>query len=173
VDGVTFTSTTGNTTAMAVGESGDISIDLQFKSNSTDGDFNDQGYYILVEAPITVWGTPILTLNGVELVDIKAAGVLDDKENALWSAYEHIYFVEADKLDDRTNSIRDSAKTLKFQIKAQGGVNPGASDDIEIDFASKGAVKQTLGGKVRVSGATDASVASAVFTVQDVKLDIQ
>lgn len=167
LDGVTFMSTT-NGTAMAVSTGGEVDISLDARVNSlTDATFDDFGFYILVEAPTAVWGEPVVSFDGQTLTNIK--GSLAAEESDLWNGYEFVYKVETTEGSPKLDSDR---KSVGFQIRADSGVDPGASDNLEIDFAAIGSYQSTSSDAIKVGGVTDASSRAAVFAVQDVTIDI-
>lgn len=159
-DGVTFTSTTDNSTATSVGTGGEINFDIQMRSTRADTDFNDKYVLVLVEAPVSTWDEPTVSFEGSQLSDVK--GSLTEHEERAYSSYEYIYKVNADLLD--------SAKTLNLQMKALSGVDP--TSDVEVDFASAGTYLSTDGVTVKEGAAQDDSTTSNVYTVQDVTLDL-
>lgn len=171
LDGVNFSSSVGNTTALAVGAGGKVNVRLEIQANETDVDFSDLGTYIAVKAATTVWdGTSVSAkfTNGAGSTSspTNLKGNLDNDENLLLDTYQYVYFVP--------DSIRQDSSYFELSIKALSGVNPGVSDDIEIDFLSKGAVLRTAGESagVKFSASTDASSRSAIFAVQDTNIAV-
>jgi hypothetical protein len=160
-DGVVFESTT-NATALAVGSGGEINIELYYRANETVTNFNDFGYWILIDAGTTIWNIPSCRLDGALLTDQK--GTFNVNEARQFSGYEYAYRIDGD--------VRDSQHTLACNFKALAGVNPGATDDIEIDFAAIGQFLGTDGVTVKRSAADDTSSSAVVFTVMDTKIDI-
>lgn len=168
LDGTDFRSTSSNATAIAVSTGGRIDSTWYLQSTLADGDFADLGMYIAVDAAPTVWDRPAVRFNGAELTDVK--GSLDSKSATAMSGYEFVYFVPAPAakalLDQRSDA------TMGFRMAALSGVDPGASDDIAVDFIALGASRETTGNAVRYAPYTDAASPAAVFTVVDFGLDV-
>lgn len=162
-DGVNFKSTTDNATDTALGVAGEIDFTIDVRTTGTDTEFNDLGVYILVEAPNSVYDEPTVKFEGSRLTDVK--GELDTNEARTWSGYEYVYFIE-------DASIQDDGVEVDFVIQALAGVNPADGNDLEVDFATRGAVKEVAGSGMIYSGTNDASSATVIFAVQDITLDI-
>jgi hypothetical protein len=168
-DGVNFTSTSGNTTATAVGSGGWLKVQEEIQATDVDTDFSDFGFYIAVKAATTVWDADTVTAKFTSasgstssLSNLKSN--LDKDENSLFDSYQYLYFVP--------DSIRQDSAYFTLNVKALSGVNPGTSDDVEIDYVSKGAALRTGGVSkgVRFSASTDASSKSAIYAIQDTNI---
>ena len=158
-DGVTWKSTSNTTIAMGVGGYIDVSID--FRTNETYTNFNDFGTYILVDAAASEYNEPVVKLDGVTLTNVK--GQLTTYEARAFSDYEYVY-----KID--TPITKSGSHTLRFYIDAISGVDP--SSDIQIDLAAIGAYLSTDGYNVKYGAVDDTSSTSAVFSIQDMTLDM-
>lgn len=169
-DGVNFTSTTGNTTATAVGSGGTLWIEEELQATDVDTDFSDFGFYVGVQAASATWdGTSVsakfTNAAGVVSSLTNLKGNLDADENLLFdTVYQYVYFVP--------DSIRSDSAFFEFKVKALSGINPGVTDDIGIDYISKGAALRTLGepAGVKYSASTDASSKAAVYTIIDTNI---
>lgn len=160
-DGVTFTSTTDNTTATAVGSGGEIDMRFEVRATRSDTDFTDYYTLILVEAPVAIWNEPTVSVDGEKLQDAK--GTLKPDEEKQFSSYEYIYKYEG--------PITDDGVDIDYHIKALAGVD--SSTDLQIDLASAGNYLSNDDGVSILRGAAqDDSSATVVFTVQDITLDI-
>lgn len=161
-DGVTFSSTTANATATAVGAGGSLHWVIDARSTAADTDFNDFYTLILVEAPVATWEEPTIKVDGVKVADVK--GSLTSDEEKAFSNYEYIY-----KID---KSILDGNDGIKVDVyfKAIDGVDP--STDPEMDFASAGRFLSKDGVSTKVGAADDTSSSTVVFAVQDTTLNI-
>lgn len=163
--GVTLKSTTGNTTAMAIGTDEEIDVTLKVRSVEADSDFADLGMYIAVEGSTSVWQEPTIKFDGATLSNVK--GQLSEDEVIYFADYEYVFRVLT-PADGRL--IENSDHDLDFQMAARSGVNP--STDVDIDFVSIGSSSATIGDTVIYGAVTDASTPVVVFTRQDVTLDI-
>jgi hypothetical protein len=163
--GVTLKSTTGNTTAMAIGTDEEIDITLKVRSVESDADFADLGMYIAIEGATSVWQEPTIKFDGATLTNVK--GSLSSDEVIYFADYEYVFKIDT-PADGRL--VENSDHDLDFQMAARSGVNP--TTDVEIDFVSIGSSSATIGDVVNYGGVTDASSPVVVFTDQDVTLDI-
>ncbi len=168
-DGVNFTSTVGNTTATAVGSTGKLWIQQELQSTDVDTDFSDFGFYVGVKAASTTWDSNTVSAKFKNVAEVTTAlsnlkGNLDADENLLLDSYQYVYFVP--------DSIRQDSVYFEWQAKALSGINPGVTDDVEIDYISKGAALRTAGESagVRFSASTDASSKSPVYTIIDTNI---
>lgn len=169
-DGVNFTSTVGNTTATAVGSGGTLWVREELQSTDIDTDFSDFGFYVGVQAASATWDSNSASAkfensNGAVTTLTNLKGNLDSDENLLFdTVYQYVYFVP--------DSVKQDSAYLEFKVKAFSGVNPGVTDDVGIDFISKGAALRTTGESagVRFSASTDASSKSAIFTIIDTNI---
>lgn len=160
--GAVFQSTTDNTTPMSIGASDNVNVRFDIKANSSDSDARDFAIYVLVDASTTVWEEPDVRFQGADLVEV--SGELDTFERRAFSEFEYVYRI--------TTSIEDRDRRIDFQAQPISNVNPGASDDITIAFATVGAVKQTSGNEMRYSATTDASSPQPILPLQTFTLDI-
>lgn len=166
--GVTFKSTTDNSTAMSVGSGESLDLRYTLKGNSADGDFADHAMYILVDAASGTWQEPDVRFEGVSLSNMK--GQLDSSESVAYSDYEYVYVVEVSDIESALIPNKD--KFLDFDISARDNVDPDASDDISVDFASVGAVKETSGNMVHYGATDDSSSPSSIYTLQETTIDV-
>lgn len=163
--GATFQSTVDNATATALNSGDDLRWTFGIEANGEDVDANDFGTYILVKASTTVYEEPSVSYEGSDLQDV--FGQLDTYESRAFSSYDYAYLIPEGA------SIEDSERDISLDISALSNVNPGASDDIEIAFATVGAVKEVSGQDMRYSASTDASSPTAVFTLQTFGINIE
>ena len=161
-DGVTFTSTTDNTTAKALAAGESLHYEIEVRSTGADTDFNDYYTLILVENPAATWKEPTIKVDGQTLSDVK--GTLTSDEEKQFSGYEYIYKIDKPILDGGDGIVVD------VYMEALAGVNP--SVDPEIDFASAGRYLSVNGVDTKVGAADDTASSNVVYTVQDVTLDI-
>jgi hypothetical protein len=161
LDPAIFSSTT-NGTNYTVGTSGKIDVTYTIETNTTDTRFDDFGWYIAVDAATTVWDIPTVRVGGTKLSDVK--GTLNVNEARAYSGYEYIYFSKNEIVNDNTK--------VDFIVKALSGVNPAVADSPQVDFISKGAVKQTTGNDILYSGVGDDTSATTVFAVQDTTIAV-
>jgi hypothetical protein len=168
-DGVNFSSSVGNTTALAVGAGGKVNVRQEIQSTDVDTDFSDFGFYIAVKAATTTWDGATVSAkftneNGATSSLTNLKGNLDSDENLLLDTYQYVFYVP--------DSIRQDSVYFELSIKALSGVNPGVTDDIEIDYIAKGAALRTAGENagVRFSASTDASSKAAIYAVQDTNI---
>ncbi len=165
-DGVDFYSTTDNSTAYAVGSGGEVDVTLTVRATNDDENWNDRGTYILIDADATKWDTSnaVLSFDGQTLSNVQ--GSLSEFEDRKWSTYEMIYFVDSpitqqDKADIRLNMF------------ALSGVDPEASDDIQIDIGAKGQYLQTASSSALAEGGVkDDSSGTLVRSLFDSSLQV-
>ncbi|MEA3430335.1 MAG: hypothetical protein U9R08_03605 [Nanoarchaeota archaeon] len=162
--GATFKSTTGNTTATAVGASGDIDFNIEAEATISDGDVADLGLYILIDASTSDFQEPTVKFEGSKL---SVFDLVDKKESTSYSSYEYVYKLEADQA---SALIEDDDVSIELEVEAVDGVNP--TSDIVIAFATIGAARATSGYDVRYSSVTDASSPAAIYTLQSFTLDL-
>jgi len=165
LDGLTWMSTTDNETATAVGAGDELNLILEYRANRTYTDFNDYGHYLLIDAAASKWDTPIVSYGGIEYENVK--GEMTTYEQRQFADYEYVYKF--------SHAVKNApVLSISIYIKPLAGVNPGASDDLQFDFASIGRyLSIRSGGTVVETGAAkDDSSASVVFAVQDTTLDI-
>lgn len=158
-DGVTFRDG-GNTTAFAVSSGGFLDHSLKVKGVQTDTDFNDAYVLLAVEAPVDKWNKPNVVWNGKSLEDIKDS--LPSDEATALNSYEYVYKI--------TDDIEDDIHTLDFYMDTCSGCDPTA--DVELDFYAAGNYLSTSGTTVKTGAAKDDSSKTAVFTVQDIAIDV-
>ncbi len=169
-DGVNFTSISANTTATTVGSGGTLDVKEELQATDVDTDFSDFGFYVGVQAATTVWdGTSVnakfTSPSGSTSTLSNLKGNLDTDENLLFeNVYQYVYFVP--------DSIRQDSAFFELKIKALSGINPDTSDDVGIDYISKGAVLRTAGESagVKYRASNDASSKSAIFTIIDTNI---
>lgn len=163
--GATFQSTVDNATATTLNSGGDLRWTFGIEANGEDVDANDFGTYVLVKASTTVYEEPSVSYEGSTLTDV--FGELDTYESRAFSTYDYAYLIP------EGSSIEDSERDISLDISALSDVNPGASDDLEVAFATIGGVKEVSGQNMRYSASTDASSPSAVFTLQTFGINVQ
>lgn len=180
-DGVNFTSTTGNTTATAVGASGDFQIDLYYRANETIGEFGDYGHLVLIELGTTApddWDDPVVKLDGVILAEA-TSGALTVEEQKAFANYEHIYAIVPENVKSPVSPLsavlndvkRTNEHKLSVDLRARSGINPAT--DIEIDFAARGNfISVENGNQVKSGAARDDTSNTATYAVQDSIFDI-
>jgi len=159
-DGVIFRDG-DNATAFAVGSGGYLDFCIELKSPTTDEDFADAYVLVLIEAPLDKWNEPTVTYDGTVLEDIKDSGLTPEESDA-FSSYEYVYKI--------TGDIKDKVHKLCVYMEACSGCDPTA--DVEVDFASAGNYLSVDGVTVKQGAAKDDSANTAVFTIQDVTIDV-
>ena len=146
-DGVTFTSTTANTTNTSVGSGGEFHVIQYFRPTVDDNIWGDiGGSYMLVEAPVSIWNEPTVRLNGVLLANVK--GQMNSDESKAYTGYEEVY-----KYDSFVKRQQEAAVDL--DLFALSGVDPASG--IEIDHASRGAFASVSNSNIVKEGAVDDS----------------
>lgn len=162
-DGITFKTTSSNSTANAVGVGDELDFALHFRASQANTSFDDFGFYVLVEggaSAATVWAEPsTVEINGRPLTKV----TLEGAESKQFSGYEYVYKVTDVDVTDADNALR-------FVWKPNSGQNPTA--DIEIDFASIGGYLSVDGSTVGYAAAKDDTSATVVYTVQDTTWDL-
>jgi len=165
-DGVNFKSTTNNETDTAIGSGGEFHVMLYYRpTTAEDTVFGDiDGYYVLVEAPSTIYSEPTVKVDGVTYSNMKDS--LNADEKLAYNGYEYVYHVP--------HSVKKNAETaLDFQIFALSGVNPADANDMEIDLASRGAYASTSNSNVvQLGSVKDDSSQTVVHTLMDVGFDV-
>lgn len=168
-DGTAFRSTSSNTTAIAVSTGGRLDTTWNLQSTRPAGDFADFGVLVAIDAAPDKWDRPSVTFEGATLTDVK--GQLDAKTATALANYEYVYAINSASsgatFDQRTD------KKLGVRIAALSGIDPGASDDVAVDFVAIGATRETAGNAIRYSAYTDAASPAAVRAVQDFDIDVQ
>ncbi|MFA5091545.1 MAG: hypothetical protein WC483_02970 [Candidatus Paceibacterota bacterium] len=165
-DGVTFSSTTNNATATAVGSGGLLDMTLTVQAVQTDTNWNDRGTWILIDATSSVWDTDnaLLTVNGETLTD--ATEEMTKQEKDAWSGYELAFLYDGD-----ITNIKEAA--IRLKMNADSGVDPGSSDDVQIDIGARGSyLKTASSNSLAVGGVKDDSSATVVRTIYDTTVDI-
>lgn len=152
--GVKFTSTIGNTTDTAVGSGESLTVKYSLKSTATDFNANPNGMYMLIDAPTTIWDTPVVAVDGQTLANVK--GSLDSSETRAYADYEFVFKIDS--------AILNTDKVVTLTMPALNGQNPTA--DVEVSFAQAGFQQKTVGKDVRLSPVSDASSPVALFTKQ-------
>ena len=161
--GVDWNGTTANESVITVAASGRFTDEVHFRSNGTDTDFADFGYWILIDANTSAWNEPTVKLDGVTLVDNK--GQMTTAENRLLgSLYEYAYKVHGD--------VTDSEHVARLEFSAVSGINPSDLNSPTFALASIGHFKATSSSAVLEGAATDAATAAAVYTIQTANLHI-
>lgn len=160
--GVTFKSTTDNTTAKAIGSDGYFNVMLEARSTRGDTNFNDHYTLVLLTAPVDEWSIPGVEVDGAKVTDV--SGALTAEENRAFSSYDYIYKIDKPILDGQDGI------DVEVYMEALSGVNP--STDIQLDFASAGRYLSVDGVSYDIGAAKDDSSTTKVYTVQDVTFDI-
>ena len=165
--GATFESTTDNSTALAVGTGGTLDLRMDVRVNSAnDEQFADKGFYLLIDAQTNgKWDTPSVKINGKTYTSDCSA--LNSHEQTAYTDYNWCY-----KITDLPITLNDKA-VVDLGLAALSGVDPGASDDLTIAFASIGQYESTTDQTNVLTGAvTDAPSPAQVFALQSYTLDI-
>lgn len=166
-DGTWWESTTNNSTTMAVGSGGEVHVQMSFRATAIDNALNDgRGLLFAVDADVTKWDTPTIMLDGSVMSDCK--GSLNPNEALALNGYEHVYCYSGSK-----TFAQNSEGVLDFQVFALAGVNPGATDDIQIDIIPRGQKATLLDANKFIQSAYDDTASHAVILqVDDFGIDI-
>jgi len=159
-DGTTFTDG-DNSTAFAVGSGGYIDFRIDMQSTGTDTNANDAYMLVAVEAPVNIWDEPTIKFENTVLSDVKTSALSANELIGL-TDYEYVYKIDAKLLDD--------VYSMDFYMKALAGADPTA--DVQIDFFPAGNFLKTDGTGIMTGSHVDDSAKTAVFTTQDVTVDI-
>jgi hypothetical protein len=162
--GVTFTSTTNNATAMAIGLGEKVDVTVTMNSVNTYSDVADQGMYILVDASVTDYDTPVISLNGVTLTEATLVG----SESKAYSSYEYAYRVPASQVGALIAYNSDAE--LRVKVPTVSGVNP--TSDIVVAIAPIGAVSKVASNELVYQSVDDSSSKTAVYTLQTMTFDL-
>ena len=111
---VTFTSTTDNATAHAMGVGGELDWTLKMKVASQKS-WGDLKNYIAVDADASDYAKPTLSFDGVALKEV-GKGVLDDDDAGYLSSYEYIFELPYD--------ITETTSELRLKVNAKSSINP-------------------------------------------------
>jgi len=130
-DGVNFTTTASNTSAMD--ETLGINVQYQCKAVETDTNYQDRGVLVLIEAPSTLWATPTVRANGVNLQEVKSS--LNSNEVLAYADYEYVFLIP------QSVNIYDAGDGVNIDVfmDLAAGVS-AATADLEVDFAPRGSV---------------------------------
>lgn len=164
-DGITWTSTTDNATAMD--ETLGLNLEIQCKAVESDTNYNDRGILVLVEAPTTSWDAPTVRYNGVTLKDIKDTGLTADEVKA-YSAYEYAFLVPKDVL------VLDAGEGITFNwVMDLAAGQSSASADPEFDIVPRSAALSVDGvNVVQGQAVDDTSSRSTIHTHFDTAVDV-
>lgn len=159
-----FMSTTDNATTLAVGAGGEVDVTIEMRSTRTETDFNDRGLCMLVDSATSIWDVPTVKVDGVSVPNSK--GSLSTKTQQEWgSIFEYAYCWD--------KPVQDTPKTLiSYNQFALSGVNPGATDNINFTFITKGNFLSIDGVTTLTDFADDTSGVSPVYTEMDILLDV-
>jgi len=161
LDGITYTSTTDNATAYT--EADGIDFTLEARANESDTDFNDFGTYILLDKFDTnIWETPSVSVDGSSVSDI--TDQLTSSEKRGLNAYDYIYGFDKPVLDGQDG--------IDVRVTSELLAGASASEDLEIDLASKGAYSSIDGISVLRGSNKDDTSNTVVFAIQDTSVDI-
>lgn len=160
VSGITFSSTTDNTTATAVGSGGQFETSLEYRSTRATTDFSDFGYWILLDADASDYDKPSCYLNGGLLTNAK--GQMTEKESQQFSAYEFAYKADGKVIDDLSY--------LRCNWKALAGVDADA--DVKIGMAAIGNTLANNGVSIQRGATDDDSSATVSYAVQLYTIDV-
>jgi hypothetical protein len=165
-DGATFTSTTDNATAYAIGAGGEAHVKVYFRSTASDNALNDRGLLFAVDADATKYKEPTVVLDNSALTDMQDS--LTAGEKIALSGYEYVYLYDGSKAFEQT-----AEGELDFGIFALEGVDPGASDDIQIDIIPRGQKASSLDATSFIQAAyDDSSSHTVVLQVDDYTIDV-
>lgn len=168
-DGATFTSTTDNTTEMAVGTGGEVHVQMYIRSTAIDNALNDgRGLLIAFDGLVTTWDTPTMILDGQVLSDCKSS--LDANEALALNTYEHVYCYTGSK-----TFAQNGEGMIDMQVFALSGQNPatGGTHDLQIDVIPRGQKASALNGNEFIQSAyDDTSSHTVMLQVDDYTIDI-
>ena len=161
--GVTYQSITNGT---VYDETDGIDVTISAKSDGTDTDFSDRGFYVLLELPNNVWQAPTLSVGGVIQENIKGNSAYQTvSENVGYSEREYIYYLD--------QSILDGGAGVDVRMVVELISGKTATADPIMEFAPRGTFLSIEGGgKVKEGGVKDDSANTAVYAIQAVTLDI-
>lgn len=159
-DGITYTDG-DNATAYAVSSGGFLDFVFKIKGNEDDTDAMDKYMLIAIEAPVTAWNEPSVKWNGQLLTDVSDSDLTSFEDKAL-SGYEYVYKI--------TDAIKDDIHEMDFYMETCSGCDPTA--DVEVDFFPAGNYLSTNGVEVLTGASKDDSSNTAVFTTQDITIDV-
>jgi hypothetical protein len=168
-DTVTFESSTDNTTAMAIGAGEAFDWKFFLRAVQTDTNWNDRGVIVLVDAGATVYDENQMTgyFNGKEYSNAKES--LTKKEQAKFSDYEYAFIIPKEEADIT------GSKDVVFELSgaAISNVDPGSSDDVQVDIISRGTYAMTSNSDVLAEGAVkDDSSLTVVRSIMDITVDV-
>lgn len=161
--GVTWTSTTNNATAYS--EANGLDITFTVRSTGSDTNFNDLGFWILLDDFSTnVWEEPVVKVDGVKVEE--ASDLMNSDEKKAFDGYEYVYFVSADK------DVKDSPDYIEVRVISSLLAGASATADLDVDFQPRGKYLSTNGIDVNVGAVKDDTSQTAVYTRQDNIIDI-
>lgn len=156
-----FTSTTDNTTVYSEGNGFDITFEVRAIQGDTN--WNDKGWYILVDLPTSDYDTPTIRVDGNVVSDMK--GNLNADEASAWSGYEYVYFVDKPILDG------GEGVDIRFTDQLKSGVTSSTTNPI-IDIGAKGSYLGVDGVTVKTAGVKDDSSLTLVRTLAKMSIDV-
>jgi hypothetical protein len=167
--GKTFMSTTSNTTGTAVGLGGYYDYTIYLSTNgtaSTKSQFEDQQLLIAIDGQdLSDWNKPTLSIPGAVITELAPGSYSDKIKN---DGYDWVYSVTG--TDGKPLHVDSTWKKLTIQEYAKSGVNP--SDNIKLGFYTAGYAVKTLEDSMLMSTHSDDSSQTAIYTTQDLTLDL-
>lgn len=170
VTGKTFTGKSSNsTTGTIIAMGGYYDFTVYFSENGTIGttnQFEDQRLLVAIDGQdLSDWLAPTLSMSGAVITKLEPGQYNDKIKN---DGYDWVYQIS--KADGTPYHVDSTWQKLRIQQYAKSGVNP--ADDIKVAFYTSGWFKQTVGDGMKMDSHKDDSSQTAVFTVQDLTLDI-
>lgn len=163
--GNTYTSTTDNSTATAMGVGDIIDWSYTIKTTGSVGQFGDKdvGIYVAVDADKTDFEEPTIYFDGQVLTDIKGTGEMSTDDEATLSDYEYIFRIPG--------NMKVQPRTVRMVLQAKSGVDPDV--DTKLRFCAKGYYIASDGYTIRKDCFNEASAAEiATATAQTITNDI-
>ncbi len=117
---ITFSSTTGNTTAYDMGVGGELDMTFTLKTDAQKS-WGDLKNYIAIDADTSDYGEPAVFFNGMQLKEVGKAA-LDPDDAGYLSGYEYIYALPQD--------ITEVSSELRVKVTAKASQDPDS--DIQI-----------------------------------------
>lgn len=165
--GMTWKSTTDNTTGYAMTTGSQLDWTLNVKTGTSASQFgnSDLGLYVAVDADKTDFDTPVIQIDGVTLQDVKGTGEVSADDEATLSAYEYIFKVPAG------TQFQSTLRSLRVFVNAKSGQDPDV--DVVLRVVGKGYYLTNDGRTVRADIFNkDTSTEIVTGTAQTATIDV-
>jgi hypothetical protein len=171
-DGTDFESSTDGS-AFAIGAGDDFSLTFYIRTVQADTEFSDRGTIIALVLPTTVYDKPSLTWDGQPLTEVGASALTSEEQRALTSTYQYFYLLPPNAFNDIRNP-RQIVHKLELNGRSLPNVDPGTSDDIQVDFIARGAYESISGiDVVKVGARDDSSSFNPIFATMDFGIQVR